>query len=305
MSKKIIITGCNGFIGSHIVDFYISKGYEVYGLDIRGGNTGDTKYKFIKCNLQEDNIGEIYKRINRDIFIHCAGNASVGKSVEYPKMDFNSNVNVLYKTLIDLFRENINPRFIFLSSAAVYGNPQELPIKEDAQLNPISPYGLHKMMCEDLCKYYREIKGQNISVIRIFSAYGEGLKKQILWDMYNKYKNNGCIELFGTGNETRDFIYIKDLVQALHLVVSQKNSDFIYNLANGEGITIKELSQEYAKVLQINLNKVKFNGVVKKGDPLNWKADICKLKKIGYKQSVNLCTGIKNYINWVKKIDRE
>lgn len=305
MNRRALITGCNGFIGRHVLDSYISMGYEVYGLDIKCNNTSNIKCKFIECNLQEDNIGEIYKDINPDIFIHCAGNANVGKSVEYPEMDFNSNVNVLYRTLSALVRENINPRFVFLSSAAVYGNPQTLPIKEDTPLNPISPYGLHKMMCEDLCKYYRDIKGQNISVIRIFSAYGEGLRKQILWDMYNKYKNNGSIELFGTGNETRDFIYIKDLVQALHLVVNQENSDFIYNVANGEEINIRDLAEEYAKELHMDLSKVKFNDIVKKGDPLNWKANICKLQKIGYKKSVSLSTGIKNYINWVKEIDRE
>lgn len=305
MSKRILITGCNGFIGSHLVDFYICNGYEVYGLDIRITKKNISNCKFIECNLQNDDISTIYKEISPDIFIHCAGNASVGMSVKYPEMDFDSNVGVLYKTLSSLARGGINPKFIFLSTAAVYGNPKELPISEKTVTSPISPYGLHKKMCEDLCQYYREVKGQNVTVVRIFSAYGEGLRKQILWDMYNKYKDNGYIELFGTGNETRDFINIKDLVQALFLITKKDESDFMYTIANGEETSIKTLALEFASILKIDANKVIFNGEVKKGDPLNWRADITKLQKLGYTQSIDLHEGLKNYIDWVKQIDRE
>ena len=128
MNRKVLITGCNGFIGSHLVKFYSSKGYEVYGIDRNMNNVNIPNCKFVKCNLQNDDISKIYKEISPDVFIHCAGNASVGMSVEYPEMDFESNVGVLYKTLSSLVRANINPRFIFLSTAAVYGNPKELQI---------------------------------------------------------------------------------------------------------------------------------------------------------------------------------
>ena len=305
MDKKVLITGCNGFIGSHLVDFYSSNGYEVYGLDIKINRQNISNCKFIECNLQDDNISEIYKEISPAIFIHCAGNASVGMSVEYPEMDFDSNVGVLYKTLSSIVRANINPKFIFLSTAAVYGNPKKLPISEETATAPISPYGLHKKMCEDLCEYYREIKGQNISVARIFSAYGEGLKKQILWDMYNKYKANGYIELFGTGSETRDFINIKDLVRALDLIIKDDKANFVYNVANGEEVSIKTLAVEYANILNIDADKIIFNGEVKKGDPLNWRADITKLQELGYKQFTGLGEGLKSYIDWVKQIDRK
>ena len=301
MNKKVLITGCNGFIGGHLVDFYKKKGFEVFGLDIKINKEDEPNCKFIKCNLQEEDMSKVYKKISPDIFIHCAGNASVGKSVEYPEMDFGSNVNVLYNTLSSITRAEINPKFIFLSTAAVYGNPKVLPISEKTVTAPISPYGLHKMMCEDLCKYYREVNGQNVTVVRIFSAYGEGLRKQILWDMYNKFKNNGFIELFGTGNETRDFINIKDLVQALDLIIKDKKADFVYTVANGEEISIKTLALEFAKILELDPKKITFNGKVKKGDPLNWRADITKLENLQYKKSVNLKEGLRNYIKWVKQ----
>ncbi len=300
--KKILITGCNGFIGSHMVQFYKNKGYDVYGLDIRI-NKGLDRNKFIECDLLNDDMSKIYKEISPDIFIHCAGNASVGKSVEYPEMDFNSNVEVLYKTLSSLSRAKINPKFIFLSTAAVYGNPLQLPILENDMTSPISPYGLHKKMCEDICYYYRKINKKNIVVVRIFSAYGEGLRKQILWDMYNKYVKNGIIELYGTGNETRDFINITDVIRAMDLIVEEDSSDLVYNIGNGEEVTIRKLALEFGKCLKIDEDKIKFNGIVKEGDPMNWKADINKIKKLGYVKKIDLEVGIKKYIDWVKKID--
>lgn len=304
MGKKVIITGCSGFIGSHLVDYYISHGYEVFGLDIKVNKNDRINLNLIECNLQSSNMEELYMKISPDIFIHCAGSANVGKSVEYPEFDFDSNVTVLYKTLSALLRADLNPKFIFLSSAAVYGEPKVLPIKEDSVLNPISPYGLHKKMCEDLCRYYRDAKKQNISVIRIFSAYGEGLRKQILWDMYQKYLNKGYLELYGTGNETRDFINIKDLIQAIYLVASKNETDFVYNVANGEEISIGDLAWEYGSLLNLEKDKIFFNGKVKAGDPLNWRADISKLKSLGYCKNIDFNDGVKSYVEWVKNIDK-
>ena len=303
--KKILITGCNGFIGNHLVKFYKAKKYMIYGIDISLKYADCDNVNYYKFDLESENISELYKSINPDYFIHCAGNASVGISVDHPELDFEKNVGVLYKTLSALKRAEIKSKFIFLSSAAVYGNPSILPISEISPTLPVSPYGLHKKICEDICEYYREMHSMEITVVRIFSAYGEGLRKQLLWDIYNKYKHFGYIELFGTGHETRDFIHIDDLIQSIDIILNSKDVDFIYNIANGEETSIKQISEIYATSLAISNDKVSFNGKIKVGDPLNWRADITRLKKLGYKQSVDLREGLKNYIDWVKKIVRE
>lgn len=302
MIKKVLITGCNGFIGYNLVNYYNSLEYDVYGIDLFNNVVKD-RCKFFECNMITEDVSSIYKEISPDIFIHCAGNANVGVSIQNPKFDYDSNVKVLYKTLASLEKEAINTKFIFLSSAAVYGNPMNLPITEEHELNPISPYGLHKKMCEDICTYYKNVKKIDASIVRIFSAYGAGLKKQIFWDMYKKYKTYGYIELFGTGNETRDFINIKDIVRAIDLIANSSSYKFIYNIANGEEISIKYLAQKYADVLGIERDKITFNNKVKKGDPINWKADISKLKELGYEKTINLKDGIKSYIDWVKMYD--
>lgn len=298
--KKILITGSNGFIGSHLVHYYISKGAQVFGLGMSKNSNMDS-VEYHQCDLATEDVYKLYKSINPDWFIHCAGNANVGISVKYPELDFEKNVNVLYKTLSALRRAKINPKFIFLSSAAVYGNPSSLPISESFPTIPISPYGLHKKMCEDICKYYRDNYDMPITILRIFSAYGEGLRKQLLWDIYNKYKSNDFIELYGTGDETRDFIHISDLIQAINLILNNEEPDFIYNIANGQEITIREIANIFGKELALPDWKISFNGKVKVGDPVKWRANIDKIKSLGYRKTVTIQDGIIRYLKWVKK----
>lgn len=301
-NNKVLITGCNGFIGSKIADFYVKKELVVYGIDVPGSIKRNDNVILYNYNLENDDLEDIYKEINPDIFIHCAGNANVSISVEKPKLDFERNVEVFYKTLLELKKAGINPRIIFLSSAAVYGNPQKLPVSESMILNPISPYGLHKKMCEDLCTYFNEIEKMNIKIVRIFSAYGEGLKKQILWDMYCKLKSTKKIELFGTGNESRDFIHIDDIVSAIDLIVNDSSSNNIYNIASGEEVKIRELAEEFAASFGYDKDIVKFNNQVKEGDPINWRADVMKVRGLGFKQGVTLKAGINRYAEWVRSL---
>lgn len=300
--KTVVITGCSGFIGSHIANYYINKDFNVIGIDRSKKNDINDKINFLKIDLEHDDATELYKKVRPDYYIHCAGNASVGVSVEYPELDFQKNVNVLYKILSSLKRSQCNPKFIFLSSAAVYGNPIKLPIEETDKLKPISPYGLHKKICEDICNYFKYKESMNITIIRIFSAYGEGLKKQILWDMYRKLKDKGKIELFGTGDETRDFINIIDIIQAIDLILNAESAKGVYNVANGDEITIKNLAYKFILSYGLDKNVIDFNKVSKEGDPLNWRADISRLKRLGYKKTVDINTGINLYVNWLRSI---
>lgn len=297
--KVIIITGVSGFIGSYAARYYLNKQYKVIGISRNKFELKNENYEFIQADLNKDNLNEIFIKYKPQYFIHCASSASVGDSVQNPQHDFESSVSILYKILFSLKSLNIKFKFIFLSSAAIYGNPERIPIKEDDNISPISPYGLNKKICEDICKYFIKNHCMDIKILRIFSVYGIGLKKQILWDINKKIKNNNILELFGTGNETRDFINVQDLIQAIDLILNCETKEFIFNVANGEEISIRKLAETFLENRNISYDILKFNNVVKIGDPLNWKADISRIKAIGYRKQINIENGIKNYLEWL------
>ena len=201
--------------------------------------------------------------------------------------------------------EMADTRFVFLSSAGVYGNPAVLPIKEDAQMNPLSPYALHKVMCEEICFFFIRNYSFDIKIARIFSAYGAGLKKQIFWDMHKKIEETGQLNMFGTGNESRDYIHIDDVVQALYLIATCNSDEVVFNVANGQETTIRQATELFAEYSCIGKDKINFNGYIREGDPINWRADISKISALGYKQTTDINCGIQDYCKWIKQISME
>lgn len=298
---KVFVTGANGFIGSHISTYFFENGHSVIGLDRK---FVQAEWTSVALDMADEKaiVNALIDEMP-DIIIHCAGSADVGKSVADPLSDYVGNVSLTHNLLFAVHKVGLqNTRIVFLSSAAVYGNPGTLPITEETGLDPLSPYALHKVMCEDICQYMHSNYGMDVKILRIFSAYGEGLKKQIFWDMYQKSKSTGKLSMYGTGKESRDYIHIKDLIYAIYLVsIQARREDCIFNIANGEEITILEATEIFANAIQLEKEKIFFTGEVKEGNPINWRADISKLKLLGYTKNVSIQDGIMRYIEWLKK----
>jgi len=211
------------------------------------------------------------------------------------------NVTVCQKLLEAIRDHSPSTKLVNFSSAAIYGNPDRLPISENMEAKPISPYGRHKLEAENLCLKFKEKHGVNSINLRVFSVYGPGLKKQLFWDLYNKTLNGDPIKLFGTGNESRDYIFIDDLLQAIDCIIKRSGfDDHVINVANGMEISIREAATSLLKALNCQ-KELSFNGEVRPGDPLNWKADISKLKALGYEPSVSLAEGLNQYAEWLGK----
>lgn len=305
--KKLLITGVNGFIGRNAAHYFGTE-YEVHGMDIAARYCEkDDAVNYYQCNMSESpaELSMIVTSVQPDVILHCAGSANVGASVVNPMADLDGNLHSLYQLLIALKGIEKKPKIIFMSSAAVYGNPKRLPIRETDELAPISPYGLHKVMCEQLCHYFNREHGYRIRSIRIFSAYGiangNGLRKQIFWDIYQKYQSTGAIKLFGTGNETRDFIHVSDILKAMKCILAYDGPEEVFNVANGEEESVRHLAEVYANELGERTDIVTFSGETKTGDPLNWRADIGLLKKIGYTKTVDFEEGVRGYVRWVRE----
>lgn len=298
--KHVLVTGASGFIGKRVAEYFQINGYEVLGWD-RSELKDTVQIKAVDMMCEDQILYEL-ESYRPDIIIHCAGSADVGKSVQNPSMDYHGNVTITHNLLFAIHMARMEKtRVVYLSSAGVYGNPVTLPITEDMPLNPLSPYAVHKVMCEDLCKYFVMNYGMNVKVARIFSAYGAGLKKQIFWDMYQKQKNTGRLDMFGTGNESRDYIHVDDVVQSLYLLATKESEYVIFNVANGEEIKIGNVAELFSGVAGVAMDRIIFNGVVREGDPLNWRADISRILELGYSKTISIRDGIKDYVEWARK----
>jgi len=294
---KVIIIGSKGFIGQYLFNHFHGKGYDVLGADVVINNLSTEKYFMIDPHNIDYNAVFQYQAF--DLCINCSGAASVPDSLIDPLHDYFLNTVNVFKILDSIRRLQPSCKFINLSSAAVYGNPQHVPVKESDDLRPLSPYGFHKFQSEQLCKEFWTFFGIHTCSIRIFSVYGPGLKKQLFWDLYNKMKTGVPFILYGTGYESRDFIYVLDLVEAIELVSEKSLFEAeVINIANGKEIMIKDAVSIFCSYFKNDIT-YSFSGEVREGDPVNWMADISKLNSFGYRPSVDIKTGLYKYYEWI------
>ena len=299
--KKIIIIGSKGFIGQNLYNYFSANGYKVWGADVVTDYVNIEQYFLIDASNAD--FSSVFKHLKYDLCINCSGAASVPDSLINPVRDYYLNTVNVFKILAAIKSFQPDCRFINLSSAAVYGNPISLPVKEDSATRPLSPYGIHKLQAEQVCKEFYDFYNIGTCSLRIFSVYGNGLQKQLFWDLYQKTKTGDPIKLFGTGQESRDFINIFDLARAIELVSELSNFEAdILNIANGEEIMIKDVTALFFSFFDEEI-KYSFSGDTRKGDPNNWVADISRLKSFGYSPSVELNKGLQQYYDWARMLD--
>jgi len=300
MSKTVLITGVAGFIGRYAARSFSKNGWEVTGVDVVSPENAPLSNlkAYFSLNLPDPEIDRILKDNTPDVCIHCAGRASVGLSISDPSSDFYDGAVLTFELLNALRQFAPACKFIFLSSAAVYGNPETLPVTEIQPTNPISPYGFHKLICEQLCREFYQVYGLPTAVVRIFSAYGPGLHRQVIWDICRKALTLNTVKLQGTGKESRDFIHAADIANALLVVArSSPMKGDVYNLASGKEVTIKALVDIILRQCGRESSEV-FDGIIPDGTPSNWVADISKIRKLGFSPSISLEEGVKFFVDW-------
>jgi UDP-glucose 4-epimerase len=303
--KKIMVTGAGGFLGGHLCLFFGQKDFEIAAVG-RFHHGSDFLFVFpnIKffsgVTLLDPALDQLVRKFKPDVVVHCAGTASVPFSVENPYIDFQRTVDLCAFTLETLRKNCPGAHFILLSSAAVYGNPTKLPICEETTLSPISPYAFHKKMMEILVREYSDLHDIRGSIIRIFSAYGEMQKKLVIHDVFHKFmaEGNEPLELFGTGEESRDFIHAQDVARAVYHIVDAE-VEGVFNVASGKPTYIKDLVAEIHAIGGFK-KEYSFSGSIRKGDPVNWEADISKLKALGFVPKLELSDGLIKYWNWLQ-----
>ncbi|HVW19083.1 MAG TPA: NAD-dependent epimerase/dehydratase family protein [Solirubrobacteraceae bacterium] len=234
-----------------------------------------------------------------DVVVHCAGPASVGASIEDPAADRAGSVDVLEAVLGEVGRLPRPPRFLLVSSAAVYGDPGVLPIAETAPPAPVSPYGRHRLLCERLLSERHRGRELPVAVARVFSAYGEGLRRQLLWDVARQALDGGVVALSGTGEETRDFLHVEDVARALATIAREAAfADERINVASGEETTVRAVAERLTA--ELGGARVEFDGRERSGDPRRWRADVTALRALGFGPAVPLDAGLARYARWAR-----
>ena len=295
--KKILITGVNGFLGKALAD-RLSKNFKIYGIGYNRLNVKNKNLtKIINKKVNLYNISNNFKKIN--YIIHCAGIGSVRgfNNLKQLKSDAETTKNVLEY----IAKYSPETKLIYISSVSVYGDSYKNKIRENCKVNPISIYAKSKILSEDFCKHYQKKFNISVVILRVSSLYGNGLKKQVIYDSVTKIlKNNNFF--YGTGNEIRNFLHINDFLSLIYKIIKKNFKNFeLYNCGGDQNIKIVSVINKLKKLIRKKI-KPEFNKSYTKLNPKSLRVDNKKIKKeFKWKPIVRIDVGLKNYYQWYSK----
>jgi UDP-glucose 4-epimerase len=300
--ERVILTGGNGFIGRHLVEKLLIGNLSRVIIISNTFNLNDRYFSELK-KLEElpltfytadirdrESIIDIFKREEADTCIHLAAKVSAADSIKNPKetMDINSGGTLNVLEACHISRVN---NFVFASSAAVYGNIRQLPIKESSTLGPLSPYGKSKMLAEHhILSYKRSRKIQNAAVLRIFNPYGNGKANaaDVITNFAGRLSKGLAPIIYGDGMQTRDFISVDDIAEGIilstdRIEATEDNnltlSSLAFNIGTGKPTSISELAQKMIRIFGGDLQPIYKDGKDRRGI-LHSYANTKKAKKI-------------------------
>ena len=315
--KNILITGGAGFIGSHLFEKLIERNNYVVVID----NFNDyypgkeqrfeelskeydqENYKLIKGNLLNKRV---YSKIKMDIEIifHLAAQAGVRYSIQHPSEVSNNNI-VSTVNILDYARKNQVKRFIFASSSSVYGNPKYTPLDENHPKNPISPYAVSKLSCENYLDYYYREYNLPATALRFYTVYGpRGRPDMAIRKFFNLMMQDKEIMIYGDGEQKRDFTYVSDIIEGLILAAKSENSiGQVFNLGVSDPVSVNELIDLMYSITN-KPRKVKYVEE-RKGDVAITYSDTTKANKIlNYNPKVKIEEGLKRTYEWQKRFEK-
>ncbi|MCD6094580.1 SDR family oxidoreductase [bacterium] len=303
---KILITGGAGFIGSHLVDRLIKQNHKVVVVD--NLSTGkkknlNPKAKFYKIDIRSPKISQIFERERPKIVFHFAAQIDLRKSIEDPIRDAKINILGSLNLLENCKRFRVK-RFIFASTGgAIYGDAHIIPTPEDYPEFPLSPYGIEKLAIDKYLNYYHKVFGLPFISLRLANVYGP---------RQNSKGEAGVVAIFcdkmlqgqqpiinGNGKQTRDFVYVDDVVEASILAMKSKKTG-IYNIGTGKETDINTIFRKLKRLTTSNCKKV--HGPVKPGEQKRSCLDFSKAKKeLGWRPKYSVDRGLEEVVRWFQK----
>jgi UDP-glucose 4-epimerase len=292
---RVLVTGGAGFIGSHIVDRLVEEGYAVRVIDNLSSGRLENLAQH-RGNLQVEVIVGDLKRPEDalravegvEAVFHYAANPEVRVSTTNPEVHFNENVVATFNLLEAMRRKGVK-EIVFASSSSVYGEPEEIPVGEDAPVRPVSVYGASKAACENLIHAYSKLYGIRAVTLRYANVVGPRLRHGVVWDFVNKLRRNPSeLEILGDGKQVRSYVHVSDAVEATIIAWEKGGQGFeVYNVASEDWITVDEVADEVVKAMELTgvkkVYKPVLHGVGWPGDVKRIALKIEKIKRLGYK----------------------
>lgn len=310
--SRALVTGGSGFIGSHLTDRLLEEDFEVKVLDdLSSGHlenlnahVGRSNFLFIKGDIRDpETVKTAVKDV--DVVFHEAAFVGTVESIDKPLLANDINVNGTLNLLGASLRADVK-RFILASSAAIYGEPKTVPIREDSVVYPNSPYAISKLATELYAKVYCQIYGLEAICLRYFNVYGPrqvfGSYGGVITAFVNSLIEDRRPTICGDGNQTRDFINVKDVVQANMLVMEKNCAGEVFNIGTGSSVTINSLLETVESVFGKQWVEPK-RDAQRPHDIRRSCSDISRAKRIlGFKPEVSLEVGLKDYIEYYRQM---
>jgi len=299
-ARFALVTGGAGFIGSHLVDRLVSGGWSVRIVDnFSSGrmeniehHKGNREVEILRGDLKSPKEAEEAVR-DVDVVFHYAANPEVRVSTTNPEIHFNENVVATFN-LLEGMRKNDVKQLVFASSSSVYGEPENIPVSEDAPIKPVSVYGASKAACENLIHAYCNLYGLKAVVLRYANVVGPRLRHGVIYDFIVKlYKNPKQLEILGDGTQKRSYIYIDDAVEATLIAYSRtaRRQFEVYNVGNEDYITVKAVADIVVETMGLKdvayVYKPVAQGVGWRGDVKNMALSINQIENLGFKPLLN------------------
>ncbi|MBA7677007.1 UDP-N-acetylglucosamine 4-epimerase [subsurface metagenome] len=307
--KRVVVTGGAGFIGSNLAEELATSNNVIIIDDLSTGRKENTasllnkdNVKFIQGSILDAKLLQKFFR-GIDFVFHLAALPSVPRSVQDPLTTNEVNITGTLNVLIAA-RDNKVKKVVYASSSSVYGDTPTLPKREDMLPNPQSPYALTKLVGEHYCRIFHQIYRLPTICLRYFNVYGprqnpDSQYAAVIPRFIVRVARGNPPVIYGNGEQTRDFTYVRDVVQA-NLIAAQADATGIFNIGRGEGNSINKLAETIINVMEKDLQPVYEPPLP--GDIEHSLADISKAKKMGYSPEFSLEIGLKETIESVKSL---
>ena len=303
---KVLVTGGAGFIGSHLVDRLVQEGHDVVVVDnLSTGNRRSLNRtaRFCKLDIQSWRLERVFRNERPNIIMHLAAQMDVRKSVEDPVFDAQVNVLGMLNVLQQAVRHGVRKVVFSSSGGAIYGEQEVYPATESHITQPLSPYGISKLCGEQYLSYYQRVSGLQMVNLRYANVYGPRQDPDgetgVIAIFIQKLLNNEQAIIHGNGRQTRDFVYVEDVVEA-NLAVMGPETQGTYNVGTGKETSINDLLR--ILITHTNSTCKEVHGPAKKGEQARSVIDSSKIRQeLSCEARTELSDGLKRTVDYFRE----